>query len=469
MAKVKWQSLLPIIISTLTAVISILTTFFIAKPLGSEIYGKVQFYVGIIQVVSLVTSIGLPNIFTKKIQYEKDKKAYFTKWFVIVCAWSVIVYPVFFVIAFYLLTSFNQNVLAIALVACCSFATCISMLIGGYLLGDFKQAQSTFFENLLPKIIIFVASTIIIFVFSVKDNFPSFYLYIYLAIYSIISILFLSLLIRKTHLKFTKAEIYSLLAFFAISATYMLNNNLAKIIGGEYYQDFDLVGGYSLCVQLVAIASLFSNTVTTMSKPTFSSLSNDTEKLLEYFRKITRINAFIVIPFCIGFIAQSKSILSLFGSDYTPYYGILIILCVGTLFSNLTGPNGNLLAMSGHEKIELINGIINLLTFLIFAFALKNVGINGLAISSLVAISLVNIIKFVETWIIYKKCPYTLKLIVHFSILLLISFSVFLLIDLIPNLYVKLSIDCVAGVGLIFLFNFVNPNKDDKYFFFKKS
>lgn len=242
---------------------------------------------------------------------------------------------------------------------------------------------------------------------------------------------------------------------------------MAKIIGSEYYDSFSGVGAYSLSTQIVTLATLFSGVITSMSKPVFASLSNDKGKLILYFQKITRIYSYIVIPFCIGFIVQSKTLLSLFGDSYTPFYLILILLSAGTLFSNVTGPNGSMLAMSNHEKLEVINGVLNLAFFLICAFSFVFLESTGLALASLVSIVIVNVIKLVEIRIVFKMNPYPWKLILHLAIIIGVSVIAFFLIDLITNTYVKIILDCIVGMSLIVLAFVINPNKDDKYFFSK--
>jgi len=468
-SKINWQKILPIVLSALSAVISLMTTLFIARPLGAEEYGKVQFYVGIMQVLSVVTALGLPDFLTKNAQFAQSKKTYFSKYFFLVCCWSVIVYPAFFAISYFLLNSFSHNILLISITGIASFAQCICMLVGGFFLGTFKQTKAILFETFLPKVMLFLLALGLIFIFSIRAEFYIYYIYGFLIIYGLSAIVFIIILVRKAAFKFTKIEIFSILSFFALSATYSLNTALGKVIGSEYYDSFAGVGAYSLSAQMVTLATLFTGVITSMSKPVFSSLANDKDKLIHYFQKITRINSYIVIPFCLGFIVQSKSLLSLFGASYTPFYMILILMSCGILFANITGPNGSMLAMANHEKLEVVNGIISIVIFLIGAFSFIFMGSEGLALATFLSVLIVNIIKLIETWVIYKTNPYPLKLVIHLLILIIVCALVFFLVDFIPNIYVKVSVDCIVGIALIVLSFVVNPNKNDKYFFSNKA
>lgn len=468
MRKISIQKTLPIILSAASAMISLMTTYFIAKPLGPDLYGKIQFYVGVIQTTSLICSFGSNYFLTKNIQFHSSKKAFFTKTLVVIFFWFLFVSPIFFNVANTLLTTFNQNHLTILIVLLCSLCTSIMSCVGGYYLGTYKPANSTLFENFLPKTALFIISILIIYVFGMGVSFADIYIYIYLGIYGFGSIVFLIVLLRKTKISFTKSEVVSLLSFFALTTTYSLNSSLSKIIAAEYYNSFSGVGAYSLSVQIISVSKLFSGVIINMSKPHFTKYKGNNFLLFEYFRKITRISAYVVIPFCFGFITQAKFILSIFGEDYSVFSFMLVLLSIDTLITELTGPNGNLLAMTNHEKIELFNGFLNIGIFLFFAYLFKEIGILGLPIAILTSTTITNIFKIIEIYVLFKTNPYNIKMLVHYLIMSLISFSTFSLISLINNIYIILILDIVCGILLIVLFNIINPNKEDKYFFLKK-
>jgi O-antigen/teichoic acid export membrane protein/O-antigen ligase len=462
------NKIVPLVVSALSAVISLLTTYFIAKPLGPTLYGKVQFYVGVASILSVVGSLGLNDFLTKNIQFASDKKGAFSKYILLMALWNTIIFPIYVVIAFFFLKTFEQNWLIILAVGGLSLVLSLLSIVSSYLVGVFKQGKASLLTSLLPKALILTGSIIFIYLFNMTDSFADNYVYFCLSIYAILDISFLVRLLKRTRFKFTKSEIVQLLVFFAIACTYGLNTSLAKVIGSEYYNKMDAVGAYALSAQIVTVATLFSSTITAISKPFFAALKDKPEELMDYFRKVTRINAFIVIPFCMGFIIQASTLLSIFGDDYVPFSAILIILCVSTLIADLAGPNGGLLAMSGHEKLELINGFVNIGTFLGFAFSFKGLGLNGLAWATLASDCATHLLKFIEVWVAYKKCPYNLKLMLHFAILTIISGGVFFLLNLIPNMPIRLFSDAVFGTALIFGFLIINPNKNDKFFFFKR-
>ena len=121
--------------------------------------------------------------------------------------------------------------------------------------------------------------------------------------------------------------------------------------------------------------------------------------------------------------------------------------------------------MANHEKLEVVNGIINIVVLLAGAFAFIFLESTGLALAILVTALVLNVIKSIEIFVIYRTNPYPLKLIVHLLILITVSSLAFYLVSYISNSYVLVIVDCVVGISLIVLAFIVNPNKDDKYFF----
>ncbi|MFA6626966.1 MAG: hypothetical protein WCT17_00340 [Bacilli bacterium] len=473
--RVSWKKILPILFSGLSAIVSLMTTYFVARPLGKEIYGIVQTYVGIINIVSVIGLIGMQYFLNKETQFADNKKGFFTKCFLLVNCWLIIVFPMFFVVSYYLLSSFlASNIIVILMVFFCSYLLISITMISSYLLGTYKTILSSL-STFIPKFLLLICSIVAIFAFNKNEEFPQIYLFLYTGCYLITTIPFLIRLIRKTDFRFGKKQLVSLLFFFLIASTYTLNTSLAKVIGTLYYDSTGaLTGTIALSVQIISICHIFTTTIASLSRAVFASLKNEKEELIRFCQKINRINAYFIIPFCTGICLQAKYLLSIFDSGgingYSAEWPILVVLTIGLLLGTLLGgPNGTMLAMSGHEKLETINGIINIGVFLLFAFLLKGIGAIGLALATTISEIVVNVIKYIETIVIYKKSVFTWKILLHFIIIFIISAACFFGLSFIGkfNIYVLLVLDVIVGGALIVLFFAINPNKEDKRFFFE--
>jgi O-antigen/teichoic acid export membrane protein len=468
--RVNKDTVLPIIFSGLSAVISIATTFLIAKPIGTEKYGNVQYYVGIINTLGLIMTYGFATFLSKESQFQSGKKAFFSKCFLWMCCLAAATLPVFLLVGTFALSGLHQNFWLVVCLFVCGFLLATCSLIGPFLIGIHKASLGVLFETFLPRLLLFVASVAFV-GFSAYDAFVNNYIYIYIVAFGAITIPFLFVCLRKPlSLKISKTQIASISVYFVLNASATIQSNLSKIILGEASSSFDTVGIFSLCLQIVTMGTLFSSVISSISRPDFALLGGgkDRDALFAYFRKITRINCYISIPFLMAFIIEAKNVLLLFGTDYAAYPLMMVLLGIGYLAFNLVGPLGTMLVMSGHEKIELINSISTILVFFVLGISLAKITVYALPIAIMVSDILSSIAKYVETLIIYKKNPYNWELLIHVILILCISGIVFYSLTFITSGTYFLLANVVFGIVLICGFLFITPFKDDKYFFFRK-
>jgi len=440
-------------------------TIFVARPLGATLYGKVQYYVGIINILSMIICFGFPSYLIKSSQFESNHKAFFSKTMFAVDFLSIVIFPCFFLVSYFALSKLGKDPILITALFIASLVQSLGSILASFLLGVKKPSQSIFIDNILPKGLLLIASMIFIF-FGATEDFPTYYIYLYLGIHLACILPFIIKFLSKTKVFFTKKEIISIATFFLISVTYSLNDSIAKVIQGEYSTTFDSVGIFALSTQIISFSTIFSNAITSISRPAFSQLAQagDDEKLIAFYKKILRVNSYIAIPFIVALCVQSLNVLGLFGPSYQAYPFILIIVGIASLFSTITGPSGTMLAMAGHERFELVNGLISLGLFLGFSFWLVNLTIYGLPLAILISTIVVNIIKLIEVNVIYKKIPMDMKTIIHLLVLIVLSLGVFYVLSFISNKLFWIASNLLSGIAIIILFFIVNPNPEDKHF-----
>jgi len=463
--RINKESFFSILFSGLAAVISIATTFFIAKPLGTEQYGKIQYWLGIINTLSLFLVFGFPTFFAKNAQFAKDKKAFFSQFFYCIDILSAAILPFFFLICFFGLSGLEKNVLLIFILFFCSFWTAIGAIIGPFLIGDGKPGLGIFLESFLPRFLLFIPSAILA-AFSLGRELTNLYLYIFLASYSVSYIPFLCLTIRKTKIVFQKEKALPLIVFFILNFSSNIQSNLSKIILGEISKTYDVVGVFSLSLQIITMGTLFSGVITSVSRPTFSRLSQekDLNGLFNFFQKILRINCYIAIPFLMAFVIEAKQVLQLFGTDYAAYPLMMVLLGIAYLLNNISGPVGTMLVMSGHEKLELVNSITSMTIFFVLGIILAHVNVYGLPIAILASSFIAFIQKNIEIRQIFHKNPYTFPLVSHIVLLLAFSGICFYDLTFITSGSYWLIANIVVGLGLIVLFFVSSPQKDYRFF-----
>ncbi len=103
-------------------------------------------------------------------------------------------------------------------------------------------------------------------------------------------------------------------------------------------------------------------------------------------------------------------ILSIFGTGFQSGGTVLVLLGIGYLGNVLSGPNGQLLVMSGKQKWEVANTIVLVsLNFALNVTLIPRMGINGAAIATALSTILVNLVRLVEVYALWGIHPYSWK------------------------------------------------------------
>jgi hypothetical protein len=105
-----------------------------------------------------------------------------------------------------------------------------------------------------------------------------------------------------------------------------------------------------------------------------------------------------------------------------------------------------MLSMIGKEKWELFNGIVNLISFVLFAYIFSNDIIYGLCYALLFSTLLVNILKYIETWILFKQNPLDIKTITTLIIVFCVDFCAIFFLRNIDNWILWLIVGIVVGI-----------------------
>lgn len=143
--------------------------------------------------------------------------------------------------------------------------------------------------------------------------------------------------------------------------------------------------------------------------PSYASLHGrgDRAGLAHTFHTSTRWIFSLSALIFLGLVFAGKAALWFFGRDFLVGHALLCIMAAGQLASAAMGTNGMLLMMTGHPRMNLINSIgIGLLNFgLLFLLIPQFRGI-GAAAAAAVCLALINAIRCVEIWFLYRIVPW---------------------------------------------------------------
>ena len=447
----KTKNIFIYLLSLSASAVGIFLNFFLARVLEADSYGKIQYLVALATTISQFLIFGMNTFLIREAKNENQKGEVFNKCFSLYIILITFFIPIVFYVLHNHVTTTSGNLYLTISVMVVALLMGVNSLVSAYYQGSGKYHLTITFESLLPKL--FLLLTAIVFtVIGKLSNFQQNYLVFYIIFYSMVAISFVLILFRKVNLHFDKSELKSIFFFFGVTVTYSLGNNLTKVLQGGLYRNDVALGIISVSISIVSLARVFTSVLDNMVKPIFAKQKreNDIEGLLDTYRFDTRMNSYVIIPLYIFLALHPSRFLSIFGSSYLVYPNILTIIVLANAVNELTGPNGTMLAMTGKEKWELMNGFIYFAVYFVSIFILSSDKIYGLCYALLISQVAVNIAKYVEVWLIYKKMPLNGKTLMSLLIILAVNFAVIFAFKYLTfGLWIWILLGVVAGALLV--------------------
>lgn len=470
--KNKIVKFLPFILSAIGTIFTFATTFLLSHTLGPQIYGQIQYWLGIINTTYIIIVFGLPNFLIKNLHLQEDKRKFFSKCMMLFLILNIVAIPIFYRIATSVLTQLNGDPKLIVLIYVASFLFAISLIVAYYYMAIGKKSLSFIIETVLPKTLILVAVLIFI-VLDRKSQLFDVYLFIFILAYLLTIIVPLIKNFRIASPKFSKADYVSISVFFIIAVTSGINAQVSKILLGEAGEgNYTAVAVFSIANQVINVVNAFTIIIISMARPRFAKLCSDgnNEEIARFYKIVLRLTSRLVIPFIVGVVLQQSTVLSLFGEGYNGFPLIMVFLGIYLILSTITGPAGTLLAMGGHEKAELGVDIVNFLVFIILGFSLVKVFYFGVPLALAASYLASYLIRVIIIRKIYHFTFMDLKTLLEIIALASISFGAFFLINqFVSNVVLKIVLDVIAGGAIIVLSNsFSYMRRDLKEFLSSK-
>ncbi len=458
----KFKNILPFIFSIISAFFGFGFNFVLARFLGSSVYGDLQYLVSIATTFSSFFVFGLSYFVIREAKNSVHNGQLMDKVFTFFFFLLAFLTPILFYILYNYTTGLENNLNLSLLILAVAIVMSVNTLGASYYQGIGKYHESIFIENILPKLAMFVL-TFVFLGFGKLVYFSENYLLYYLVIYGLIAIFILRKFFHKLSLTLTKKEYLSISFFFGVTITYSLTTNLTKIFQGAFFNNSQVLGVISVSLSMLQLLSVVTGVVNNLTKPLYAKLKRegDISGLIDIYRLSTRVNSYVCIPFYIFLITQSENFLLFFGSSYTIYPLILIILTTQSAVNELSGPTGTMLSMTGNEKYELLNGAIKLGVFSICCFIFSYDPIYGLCNALLVSEIIVNLTKYIEVWAIFKRSPMNVKTIFGMLLICLFDFLAIFFLRYISNYWLWFVISLVVGLAVICANFIVGLHKND--------
>ena len=177
----------------------------------------------------------------------------------------------------------------------------------------------------------------------------------------------------------------------------------------SFFKSSQEVGIFSAAQRTALLVSIIKTSFDGIFAPVISDIYNRGEirKLSRYFQTVTKWIFTFSFPLFLLVVFFANSILSLFGPEFTQGTYSLFILSSAWIIYAAVGSVGQIIVMSGRQKIHLINIVCVLsLNLILNLLLIPKYGITGAALATFAAISLMGLVELVQVYLFLKIQPY---------------------------------------------------------------
>ncbi len=403
--------------------IGFFSTIVLARVLGSALLGNYQLGITTVKILSRFTIIGFDKSLVRYIpifnlqDFGRTKKLLQSN-FLIVLSLSVIFGILMYIFSPVIATRLFHSEEMIPVLRKFTFYLPFTSILSfgiGIVRGLKRADMEAYVSNILnPSTFIILLLVIILIDGSLNEVISA------RILASIIAISFVAIFLRRKYSKIFKSKTtsYDYKSYFAytfpaflIGLLYILMTEVDVLMLG-FFLESSQVGIYSVVVNLSGLLIFGLQSVGTIFSPNIAEMCElkdfvNLEKLLKVLTKWIFYVSFLIYVVLVIFRVE---LLSVFGPDFIAGSTALIILAFGQLVNAFSGSTGNVLLMSGKQNWELMNSaLIVILNIILNVVLIPRYGINGAAIATAMSIAIVNVLKLIETYLIFKIHPYNPK------------------------------------------------------------
>lgn len=399
------SSAIVLILRVLGMALAYVSIILISRLFGAETYGRFALLLTTAQFLLLIFSLGLPSVIVKLtsdvdfFSNNLPRNRYLFNALKAVLISGIIGSLIIFFLSKALAIHVFDDVMLIPYLKTLSYFFVFIVLhkfLVEFIKGKKQFISYGFLLYVLPYLLFFIVFGIMYY-FSDKETEASIYISYLLPflILSLISVLYFSprkLIIKKS---------YSYKALFALSfpmlfsAAFIFISNWTDVFMLGAMVSKAEVGIYNASYKVATLALVIINAINAVLAPkiaTYYSQDNITGIKREV-QKATKIITYLSVPIIVLIIIFRKQFLAIFGAEFVQGEYALIIIAVGLLFNAMSGSVGQILNMTKHQNqlknFTIVSVVVNVVLNYIL---IKNIGIIGAAVASLVSNVTLNIL-----------------------------------------------------------------------------
>jgi len=194
--------------------------------------------------------------------------------------------------------------------------------------------------------------------------------------------------------------------------------------------------------------------------------SNNSDNIRYLYLSTTRWMFFITLPIVIFIMIAAEQIMWIYGKDFAAQGSmVLLILIIGQMVDCVTGGVGNILTMTGHQKKELAtNSVAVGLNIVLNLCLIPVLGIIGAAIATSSSLIIINVIRILIVYHLFKFQPFTRRMVRLFSMAVTIAVLSLWLKSCFPMNFIMTALLAAVSaglmIGLVFLIGFSREDRE---------
>lgn len=405
--EVLFKSFQSLIVKVLGFSSGIVLSVFLARVLTTEEFGALSLVEKIFATLIPLGLMGTNQFLIKEISIsnEIDNVNEINKNIISSMALSVLIGMIvyFFILIFNRQLSikfFDNSMLpAILPIFAVSFVfQCLSRVISAGLTGFGKIWQSNLVDQTLTVVFVLILIIFFKFISFTLSLLEISYFYLIARILVFFIVIYFLLRIHKIKYQgvFIKKVVFSSFSFFLSSFSRIISSNMDLLLIGFFLSSFE-VAYYTVALKVSLLTVFIMQIVNSAISPKIASMfaANKLNELQNMLNKITLILLILSIFISAFIIVFGEQILTIWGEEYIEAYYVAIILTLGQLINVATGAVGQLLSMTGFERINRnIHFLSLLLSFILFPIFIYFLGIIGAALVSAFITIFINLSRY---------------------------------------------------------------------------
>ncbi|MDE9453842.1 oligosaccharide flippase family protein [Xenorhabdus bovienii] len=388
------------IIRIIGALISLISSIIIARVIGIDDAGRYFLSLSIIAITASLSSLGFNNLILKHCSSGDKTNNLKSNIFIYSTKKIFLSTLTGAIILLFLLPIFTEDCKINNFNYILGFSIIISTLniiFTAYLQSQKKITLSVITQYIIqPSLLTFALILTPLIFSSVGYNFAIYY---YLISILITFIIYSCVISQKISFKSYKNENFSFIKnekrdYFISNSLGMLITQSYILISGLFLTSSD-IAIVAISEKLTLVVNLFSISIITLVSPQISKYFSLREhgKVKSIVQKSVISISIIGLLICTFFLIFGDHILLLFGNDFSKGINVLFIFMLSQVINSIFSPAYALLNMTGEQsflsKLHLYMAIPSVVITLVMTYFFK---IEGLAISKLLVIILINII-----------------------------------------------------------------------------